>query len=619
MTRRYFLPLLAPLVLLAQGSDPVAGTYRFVELGIHKAAANSPLAARSGGGTITFDASGASRFSGVVGVGAAGAVSAGGERRWSPAAGATSITMASSLNAETELEVRRSADGNVLAGSSKSADGNFHLFAAVRTRPQAGPQLLAGRYRGGYMTLSNGEPAGLATGFVEFFADGRGGLARLKRIGHSARVDDVNRLQEGRTATYVIRPDGTGTVDFPPGTEFLTGGREIAVSADGDVVIGYSEGSERDFLMLVRQPEPADDSLLSEVFWISELFAETDFVFRPEAVRFGSSVGSLRADSNTVASVSQRVHRGAARLFLTTSNPVVVNFDGVASLAPQRRQRLDNIGLSPNAFAGALVGLDGELSLEHGIFIGVRAGPGEGLGPGTAISPHGVLNAASLAAPTAPLAPGLLVSLFGSGFSGQTVAAPSGPLPTELAGVRVTINGTVAPLSLVAPGQINLLVPPDLAGESAAIQVITGGGASNVVQAILARTSPGIFTAMVSGARRSIVLRPDYSLVTPDRPARPGDVLILMAAGLGAVSPPVPPGVPAPATELSRAVDPGLRVYLQGIPVEMHFSGLAPGFAGVYQVNFTVPGGVRTLSASPLAIQTSDSFTDLADIPVSAQ
>jgi uncharacterized protein (TIGR03437 family) len=612
------LMLFVAAAAYSQPADPIAGEYRFVELGIRKVSASSVVTATNGGGTITFDPSGTAQFIARTRSGKEAAADASGERVWSRAAGASSITLASAMNRDVELEVRQSGDGGVLVGGSKSADGNFHLFAAVKASGrEMSAAAFSGRYRGAYLTLSGGEPGLLATGFVEFFADGRGSLTRLKRIGHAATVDDVNRLDIRQSSTYTLQANGSGVVQFPLGSEFLTGEREVAVSPDGEIVLGYSTSGERDFLMLVRQPEPIDDSAINDVFWLAELFAETDFIFNAGAVRFGSAIGSLRSDGNGNASVAERVHRGASRLFLTTTNTLVVNFDGVASFGPQRKQRLDNFGFNSRAFAGALVGMEGELSLEHGIFIGVRAGAAAP--SGIAVSPHGVLNAASLGAPTAPIAVGELVSLFGSGFANRTFTAPAGALPAELGGVRVLINGTAAPLALVSPNQINLVVPSNLDGESATVQVEAPGGMSNAVRVGVAPTSPGVFAAIINGVRRSIVVRPDYSLVTPERPARPGETLIVMASGLGPVDLSIDAGTPAPSSELSRTTDPGLRVYLQGLPVETHFSGLAPGFSGLYQINFTVPAGIRTLSASPLAIQTSDSFTDLADIPASAQ
>ena len=63
------------------------------------------------------------------------------------------------------------------------------------------------------------------------------------------------------------------------------------------------------------------------------------------------------------------------------------------------------------------------------------------------------------------------------------------------------------------------------------------------------------------------------------------------AEGLGAVTNTPRTGAAAPSNPLAEALA-TVRVTLGGVPCVMQFAGLAPGFAGVYQVNFRVPPGV---------------------------
>jgi uncharacterized protein (TIGR03437 family) len=101
--------------------------------------------------------------------------------------------------------------------------------------------------------------------------------------------------------------------------------------------------------------------------------------------------------------------------------------------------------------------------------------------------------------------------------------------------------------------------------------------------------APGVFTMDASGQGAAAVLHHSTQLpVTDQNPARPGDFVQIYATGLGAVAPAVASGQAAPvsppaATTLTTTATIG------GVAAPVSFSGLAPGFAGLYQVNAQVP------------------------------
>jgi uncharacterized protein (TIGR03437 family) len=69
-------------------------------------------------------------------------------------------------------------------------------------------------------------------------------------------------------------------------------------------------------------------------------------------------------------------------------------------------------------------------------------------------------------------------------------------------------------------------------------------------------------------------------------PARPGDVLILFATGMGPTNPVFEPG--QLATGIANVIAP-VTVRIGNIEAQVTFAGLAPGFAGLNQINMVVP------------------------------
>lgn len=218
-----------------------------------------------------------------------------------------------------------------------------------------------------------------------------------------------------------------------------------------------------------------------------------------------------------------------------------------------------------------------------------------------------VVNAADQ---TAPVAPGGLISVLGSDLSPINIATREIPLPTALSESCLSVNGTVIPLVFVSANQINAQLPFNVDGR-AQLVLRTPAGVSNNLNLTIRPTAPSVFRSAGEGI--PIVVR-GSQVVDADNPVRPGDDLVIYATGMGATSPTVEAGLPGPDAPLAETVV-APEVELEGTPLEVLYSGLAPGQVGVYQVNVRVGGVVQGSGLQTLRLRQGESETQV-QIPV---
>jgi uncharacterized protein (TIGR03437 family) len=248
-----------------------------------------------------------------------------------------------------------------------------------------------------------------------------------------------------------------------------------------------------------------------------------------------------------------------------------------------------------------------------------------------AIVAGGVANGASFGlAPNAAITPGSLISVFGTNLASGTAAADSIPLSTNLGGVSVTINGISAPLNYVCHlcvggtgDQLNIQMPWGVQGSSAQVVVTRNGSSSAPASVAVAQFNPGIFSVN-NGVGVAIAFFLDGALAAPNgsipglqtRPAKAGDVLQILATGLGSVDSPVADG--ANSIDKLRNTVTKPTVLIGNTAAQVTFSGLAPQFTGVNQVNAMVPNNAPTGDTVPLQFQMGGlTTTDKVTIAVS--
>jgi uncharacterized protein (TIGR03437 family) len=197
------------------------------------------------------------------------------------------------------------------------------------------------------------------------------------------------------------------------------------------------------------------------------------------------------------------------------------------------------------------------------------------------------LNAAG--APSPNIAPDEIVSLFGGGFASSTLTPTSGQQPTTLGGVSVTIAdrtgaSRLAPLYLVSPTQINLIVPAAVVNGAATLTV-TGSTANIIpIQLNIAAVAPGLFNPgpqiLHISADGTRTVETVTGPITLD-PAPGGTYLILYATGLRHNSDQGNFGISAVTATVGN------------LTLPVNYAGPQSQFAGLDQVQILLPDSLK--------------------------
>jgi uncharacterized protein (TIGR03437 family) len=258
--------------------------------------------------------------------------------------------------------------------------------------------------------------------------------------------------------------------------------------------------------------------------------------------------------------------------------------------------------------------------------------------------PRGFVDGAAFAEDR-PVAAGGISSSFGWNLGIGMNSAAALPLPTDLGSVRynfeiasqeqvsdgrmttqaspnteaVTVS---APLFFSSPGQVNLQVPWELAGQSEATYTVVQNGVASFTRTVeLATFVPGIF--IIGQSQGAVLLANTDILVAPagsiqgreSGPAHVGEFITIFCSGLGPVTNTPASGQPAGGNPLSQTTTPP-TVTIGGVNAPVSFAGLAPDFVGLYQVNVPIPAGVTPGNAVPVIISIGGETSNTATIAV---
>jgi uncharacterized protein (TIGR03437 family) len=192
-------------------------------------------------------------------------------------------------------------------------------------------------------------------------------------------------------------------------------------------------------------------------------------------------------------------------------------------------------------------------------------------------------------------APNSFITIYGERLSYVTRAMSpddlrAGMLPTVLigTGVQVLINHIPTNSYYVSPTQVNVLAPVSLATGPATIQLVNNGLAGPAIDIVLDQVAPAMFQL---NGNLVLAAHLDGTVITPEAPARRGEVVVIYATGLGPTVPPaIPNRLPTGAAGIARLAE--FAVWLNGeaVPADrILYAGISPPYAGLFQINLRIP------------------------------
>jgi uncharacterized protein (TIGR03437 family) len=591
-------------------NQSLIGKYFFRQVSLGTDLSGNITDPRSIIGSITFSGSGTYNFTGqeVTGT-SAGATPQGGSGTYSVDAGGM-VLMDSPLRPLDKLNARLGPEA-LIGSDTESSDSTFDILVAIPAPPSGSTANITGTgpYWAASLEFPGGVNANARTTLFNFIPGTIGTIAPFSVNGHAANISNglpTSQMVSG--ASYVVSPDGSGSLNFGSSSNsvLLSGSRTLYVSADGNLLLGGSTAAgSHDILIAVRAISGATASSWNGTFWSAGL--RLDSSQSPSVLDYA---GSARASAGGL-SLSRRLNAlGQGSADFSAAISYSLNSDGSGSLP------LTLMALGAGGKAYLAITADAGDPSAYEIDFGVQTYTLSG--SGIFLNPLAVLNAASFAPPGTPISPGQFLTLY---LTGIAKSAQTGipPYSSTLNGITVTINNVPAPIYFAGPSgsqfQINCLVPYATTGPTASIVVQSGAASSNTVTVPVAATSPGVYSLTSSGTGSGAILHADYSEVTAAKPAQAGETVLVYLTGLGSVNPSVADGTAAGSNPLSVTTNTPL-VYIAAEQAQVLYSGMAPGFPGLYQINVTLPPYFPSTGNLPVAISTVNAYSDQVYIPV---
>ena len=180
------------------------------------------------------------------------------------------------------------------------------------------------------------------------------------------------------------------------------------------------------------------------------------------------------------------------------------------------------------------------------------------------------------------LSPEAIAAAFGTNLATGLTIANTTPLPTNLAGTSVRVNGALAPLFFVSATQVNFLIPAGTLAGSAVVEILSGDNILSRSAINLSSSAASLFTAnaLGTGAPAAVATKDGINYVAVGNPdgtpnsLDAGDYLVLFGTGIRYA----PKGL--------------LKITIGGIDAPVLYAGAQGTYAGLDQINTQFPPGI---------------------------
>jgi uncharacterized protein (TIGR03437 family) len=318
------------------------------------------------------------------------------------------------------------------------------------------------------------------------------------------------------------------------------------------------------------------------------------FAAEPPALNFGGTAGGPSPAPQTVALVFGTTY---------TTGPSPATWLSLAFNSSGLVATVDTTGLAAGSYSATVMVSATSGATQQTISIPVTLTVGS---PATPVI-SAVTSAISYVT-TEPGAPGDLMAVFGTNLTsgtsgGNTLQTATNTFGTVLSGVEVFADGIPCPMLYASAGQVNVILPFALAGQTSAdIYLNAYGVTSNTLTIPIQATSPALFSSGANGTGPGAILNPDLTFNSSTNPAPAGSEVALFGGGAGVTSPFAADGQIIPTATPFPTLAATVTATVAGQPATVDYSGDAPGLvAGVLQVNITIPAGTPS-GAQPVVI-----------------
>lgn len=179
----------------------------------------------------------------------------------------------------------------------------------------------------------------------------------------------------------------------------------------------------------------------------------------------------------------------------------------------------------------------------------------------------------------------------GMGFGPPPPGSPLGLSPSAASSMAIT-GGTGAFLGVRGQAGFSAITTTGRAAsvaEDPSTRRTLGGGTRSFLLTLIPLASPGV----LNNSSGPLVLHSsDFSQLSAANPGIPGEVLTVIATGLGPTNPGVDPGQQFPVSPLALVNSP-VEAMLNGGSAEVLYAGGYPGTNSAYQVNLRVPANAQ--------------------------